>query len=71
MPRLTNKQKAVRCITDLKDLKIAEQVRREYGQRMLTCHNEELAPLRMKAQMLDDLLDELERKANKGELNYG
>jgi len=71
VPRLNNKQKAIRCIADIRDLKIVESVRREYGQQMLSCKNEELGPLRLKSQMLDDMVEELSQRANKGKLTYG
>jgi len=70
MPRLNHKQRAARCVTDIRELKIVEHIKRQYGQQMLTCKNEDLAPLRLKSQMLDDLVDELGERANRGKLTY-
>ncbi len=55
----------------MKELKIVERIKADYGQQMLSCHHEDMMALRMKAQMIDDFLDELERKAHRGELTYG
>ncbi len=71
MPRLTLKQRAKRVKEDLTALKIADRLKAEYGQRMLVCHHEKVMSYRMKANMIDDLVDEVTTFAEKGELQYG
>ncbi len=71
MPRLTLKQRALRVTEDLKALKIADKMRADYGQQMLTCRYEDVMNFRLKVQMLDDLIDEVTTFAEKGRLNYG
>ncbi len=71
MPRLTLKQRAKRVKEDLTALKIVDKLKAEYGQRMLSCRHEDVMAYRMKANMIDDLVDEVTTFAEKGELQYG
>ncbi len=70
MPRLTLKQRAKRVKEDLTALKIADKMRADYGQQMLTCRYEDVMSFRLKVQMLDDLVEEVTTYAEKGELTY-
>jgi len=43
----------------------------EYAHNVLTCRNEEIVDYRRKAAMIEDLVEELSQRANKGDLKYG
>jgi len=69
--RLTLKQRAKRALTDIKELKVAHHLRHQYAESILTCKAEEIADYRRKAAMIEDLVEELNRQADKGALRYG